>query len=322
MADIQFVAAELRTDGTAKSLSLEEAVERFKLGAAFVWVHFATTELESLRPILLEQFGFHQLDVEDALSMEERPFLRANPSGFFLAANAVTCNADHDKYTEVACFREGISLVTVAHGKLEVMDSLLERWAKQPTYVGPDASMALYTVLDEIVDDYFPAVDVIEQRVDELEDRTFGTGVTVDEALAIKRRLLEMRRQITPLRDVLNSLLRKDISGIEMEALPYFQDVYDHTMRLVESIDLQRDILASVMDAHLSVVSNNLNNVMRKMTIISTLLMTAALVAGVYGMNFRVMPEVEWAFGYPFSIALMFLLCGIELWLFRLKKWL
>lgn len=322
MSDPIFRAAELRVDGKTQELTLDDAIARFKLGTAFVWVHFSAKEPEELRTVLQERFGFHRLDVEDALSVEERPSLRASPEGIFLAANAISCNAHEDVYSEVACFRQGRSVVTVAHGQLEVVDTLFERWLQQPSYVGPNPSMLLYSVLDEIIDDYFPALDVVEMRVDELEERTFGSGVTVDEALAIKRRLLEMRRQITPLRDVLNSLLRKDISGVDAAALPYFQDVYDHTLRLVESIDLQRDILSSVMDAHLSVVSNNLNNVMRKMTVISTLLMTAALVAGVYGMNFKAMPELSWVFGYPFSLALMFTLCGVELWLFRRVKWL
>lgn len=130
-----------------------------------------------------------------------------------------------------------------------------------------------------------------------------------------------MRRHLTPLRDVVNTLLRRDVTLVPQAAKPYFQDIYDHVLRLTELIDLNRDILTTVLDAQLNIASNRLNEVMRVMTVLATLLMTGALVAGIYGMNFEFMPELHWRMGYPFAIGLMVVISLIELALFRWKKY-
>jgi magnesium transporter len=123
------------------------------------------------------------------------------------------------------------------------------------------------------------------------------------------------------MRDICNGLLRRESAMVSHESMPYFQDIYDHTLRIIEVVDMERDILSAVMDAHLSIQSNMLNQVMRSMTVIATLLMTGAFIAGVYGMNFDFMPELHWKYGYAGAWVAMILSGAIEIWIFKKKGW-
>jgi magnesium transporter len=162
----------------------------------------------------------------------------------------------------------------------------------------------------------------VEDDVDLLEEHILAGGSeTVGDVLRLKRRLLEMRRRVTPIREVLNSLLRSDGLLMTDDVKRYLQDVFDHTLRLAETIDVNREILGGVLDAHLATVSNNLNIAMRVLTAAATFLMTASLIAGIYGMNFAFMPELRQAWGYPFALGLMALCATAEWVYFRRKGW-
>jgi magnesium transporter len=141
-----------------------------------------------------------------------------------------------------------------------------------------------------------------------LEDQILAggeIGATLRAILGAKRELLELRRTLSPQRDVANALLRRDLALVDDASAPYFQDLYDHLIRVLDQLDLQRDLLASALEANLSVTSNNLNAVMKRLTAFTVILMVPTLIAGIYGMNFRSMPELAWPLGYPFSLAVM-----------------
>jgi magnesium transporter len=125
------------------------------------------------------------------------------------------------------------------------------------------------------------------------------------EMLFLKRRLLELRRVLAPMRDVANALLRRDLEIVDLPSVPYYQDLYDHLVRVLDQLDIYRDLLASVLDARLTVASNSLNAIMKRLTAFTVVLMVPTLIAGIYGMNFRLMPELDWRLGYPFALALM-----------------
>jgi magnesium transporter len=140
--------------------------------------------------------------------------------------------------------------------------------------------------------------------------------------LAAKRQLLELRRVIAPLRDVANALLRRDLDIVSARTVPYFQDLYDHLVRLLENIDLYRDILAAALDANLAIASNSLNLIVKRLTALTVILMVPTLIAGVYGMNFDRMPELDWALGYPFALGLMLVAVIGAVAFFRWRDWL
>jgi len=188
--------------------------------------------------------------------------------------------------------------------------------------VGP--GLALYVLLDTVVDRYFPMMDALNEAIDEVEDSAFSPNLKSDisPALALTRRLLMVRRALAPMRDLANSLLRSDIDLIPSSTRVCFQDVYDHTLRLLEQVDLHRDILTGAMEAHLSQTSNRLNQVMKTLTSISAILMTLALFAGIYGMNFRHMPALEWQYGYFACLGEMGLIGAASELYFRKIRWL
>jgi magnesium transporter len=181
-----------------------------------------------------------------------------------------------------------------------------------------------YLLIDTIVDNYMPLLDALSDRMDELEDQIFGDfkPEALEEIFRIKKELLFLRRSVTPLRDVFNTLLRREQQIFSRETLVYFQDVFDHLIRVADTIDTLRELLGATMDAYLSVSGNRMNMVMKRLTSISTILMSVTLVAGIYGMNFDFMPELKWRFGYVGALGSMVAI-GIAIYLyFRKIKWL
>lgn len=317
--DAPYVVTGICFSGADSPTDTESLLAAYHGQEQFVWVHVLANDAVATKQFLEEQFRFHPLEVEDALSDQERPSLRADESDIFLVAPSVALGQSREHFIEVAFFVDATSLVTVTTEPTPLLDHWLGRCARRPAAFG-DSIKLLHSLLDEIVDGYFPAVDALGDEIDNLEDQLYlGAHIEIGHALGFKRRLLELRRNLVPIRDILNQLLRRDFAFMDAEDRKYFQDVYDHTLRILEDVDLQRDLLSSVLDAQVSITSNRLNEVMRRLTVISTVLMTGAFVAGVYGMNFAFMPELHWTLGYPFSIALMISLGALEVWYFRRK---
>lgn len=323
-AAIEFRAANMVSSTGCAKLDEEQAVAAIIQGDGHVWVDIVAHHRDDARAFLEGRLGFHELAVEDALSSEERPALQEFDDHVFLVVPALVGHTpEGDRYEEVAFFLKENALVTVSVHHVPVLDGIFARWMRRPKHVGETPAELLHAIVDGIVDGYFPAVDAIEDEVDDLSDAIFsGSTQEVGKVLALKRRLLELRRRLSPVRDILNNLLRRDTMFVPTDTKRYFQDVFDHVLRLGEIADVNRDTLTSLLDVHLSTVSNNLNNVMRKMTVISTVLMTMALIAGIYGMNFKVMPELNWVFGYPFALGLMLTSGALIVYLFRRFRWL
>jgi magnesium transporter len=181
-----------------------------------------------------------------------------------------------------------------------------------------------YLLIDSIVDDYFPLLDRLSDRIDELEDQIFGEFQpdTIQQIFRIKKQLLFLRRAVAPLRDVFNTLLRREQPLFSHETSTYFQDVFDHLIRVADTIDTMRDMLGSTMDAYLSVSSNRMNMVMKRLTAISAILMSVTLVAGIYGMNFSYMPELGWRYGYVGTLGSMLIIAMAIYLYFRRIDWL
>lgn len=318
---IQFRAAIF--EGTVRHLSEDEALYSYVHGSDILWIDIIAEDLQKADQLLQEQYGFHPLLVEDALSPHERPTLSTDEEDLiFFVVPGVQPVPGSETYIEVAFFVRPNAVVTVSTAKLNTLDRWFDSCARRSHSKHDNVIDIAHALVDVIVDDYYPVLDALNEEIDELEESIYaGRHVEIADSLAIKRRLLEMRRRVGPLRDILNGLLRRDVAIIPADSYVYFQDVYDHALRIIEVIDMERDILSAVMDAHISMQSNRLNRIMQNMTIISTLLMTAAFVAGVYGMNFKFMPELNWPYGYPFAWALMLGLCSFELWIFKKKGW-
>jgi magnesium transporter len=184
----------------------------------------------------------------------------------------------------------------------------------------------LYTILDTLVDSYFPVLDTLDDLIDELEDETVNSaqqGVQL-RLFRIKRAMALMRRVISPQIEVANSLISRTGSIIPAKAEPYFADVHDHLIRAFEILDSYRDLMSGLLDVYLSTVSNRLNQVMKQLTIIATIFMPITFITGVFGQNFAHSPQVEHDNGYNFWIVLAFmaLITLVQIWYFRRRGWL
>jgi Mg2+ and Co2+ transporter CorA len=187
-----------------------------------------------------------------------------------------------------------------------------------------DVGILLYSVLDTVVDNYFPVIDSVVDRVELIEEQIFerNSQNTLHAIFNLKKDLLALRRVLSPERDVLNVLTRRDLPIFDNTTTLYFQDVYDHVVRVTDSIDIYRDLLSSVLDGHLSMQSNRLNVTVQTLTAVSIILMSVAAVTGWYGMNFTFMPELNSALGYPGVIIIVITVVLLELSFFKRKGWL
>jgi magnesium transporter len=270
--------------------------------------------------LLRTEFGFHELALEDAIRRDQRPKIDSYDGYHFVVFYTV----QRGRTDEVGIFVGPNYLVTVHAGPCLEVASTAARWRLNADRLGNSIEVPFYSLLDAIVDGYFPVIDEITEEVEDIETAMFEPGGEnrQQQVFVIKRELLNLRRLIAPEREVLNALIRRDDPILGEKALPYFQDIYDHLIRVLDSVDLARDQLTGLLDAHLSVVSNRLNVVMKRMTALSTILMSANLVAANYGMNFTVMPELGWPFGYAWALVLMLAICATLAWVFKRIDWL
>jgi magnesium transporter len=274
---------------------------------------------------LAEEFGFHHLSIEDCQNEHQRPKVEEYEGYYFIVlyeAELVGAN-DRLELRELNIFLGKNYLVTVHSRPIRAIATASRLWHEWTDRAEQGAGLLAYLLIDGIVDDYLPLLDIMSDRMDDLEDSIFGEwrAESIEEIFGIKKKLLYLRRAITPLRDVFNMLLRREQPIFPREIHIYFQDVFDHLIRVADTIDTLRDMLGSTMDAYLSVSGNRMNKIMKRLTSISTILMSVTLIAGIYGMNFTLMPELRWRYGYVYALGSM-VAVGIVLYIYLKKiKW-
>lgn len=298
--------------------------ERVREAGGLVWVDVTDPTPQEFE-VLGREFGYHPLAIEDALRRHERPKIDQYATYIFLIFYTLELRSGRPVTQEISFFVGQHYVLTVHNGRLAVLEQTAARWAANNDR--PEANQVgflVYAILDAIVDDYFPVVDGIADRIDDLEDQIFsGDGAsTQEEIFQLKKDLLGVRRVIAPERDVLNVLVRRDSPVFDESVTVYFQDIYDHLLRVTDSVDTYRDILSSALDANLSMVSYHLNDLVKRLTSFSIILMSVTLVAGIYGMNFVHMPELDWKYGYAYSLGLMLLIAGVLTAVFKKIDWL
>ncbi len=272
-------------------------------------------------------FGLHELAVEDVRKHGQRAKLHHYRDHSFVVVYARAPDGD---LSEVDIFIGRNWVFTVRerndHGEMLDLATVKER-IEERRDLDVSAGAVLYALLDAVVDDYFQAVDDSEDRLEQVEDTLFREGPPPDgslqeDLLDIRRDLITFRRRVVPLRDVVLAILRGEIDGISREALVYYEDVLDHLLRVIDQIDVQRELVGNVVDASLAISGNRMNQVMKKMTSWGAILIVATLVAGIYGMNFRHMPELDWSFGYPGVLLVMVAICAALFAYFKRIEWL
>lgn len=314
-----------RTNRTfTKVINSGEISECCKVESKIIWVDVNDPTSQDFDE-LAREFNFHPLSIEDCRNEHQRPKVEEYQGYYFIVLyEAELVEGEHLELRELNIFLGKNYVVTVHANPIRATARAERLWQEWKDLAERGTGLLAYLLIDPIVDDYMPLLDTLSDKLDELEDQIFTDfkSESIEHLFRIKKQLLFLRRSITPLRDVFNTLLRREQPIFSRETRPYFQDVFDHLIRVTDTIDTLRDILNSTMDAYLSVSSTRMNIVMKQLTAISTILMSATLVAGVYGMNFDYIPELKWRFGYSGALASM-LIIGLVIYLFFRKiKWL
>ena len=306
-----------------------------------VWVDVDAPKLAETEE-LVRAFKLHELSVEDAQKTNQRPKVEVYPNYAFVVvrsfkAPAIPAGAGQDyeigqgetdlvsgKTTQLNFFLGDNWIITHSLDNATTQEVVYEKAKKNPYLLSLGADYILYAVMDATVDDYFPLFNAITEKLDCLEDEVLGkpTNATLSEALRLKRLLFAFRKEVQPLRDVAGSLSRREVRFVADINAPYYRDTYDHLVRLLDNVEMNRDMVTNVMEAYLSSVSNTLNKSMKRVAAISTILMPPALLAGIFGMNFHNMPETELESGFYILLAVMaVMIVGTTLY-FRKEDWL
>ena len=293
---------------------------------SFLWVDMKEIDDNDI-DLLTGIFNLHPLTVEDFIMVNARPKIENFKDYLFLIMFSME---SHDKTkgrinTAELDFCLGKNFLISAHNNgVGLLEIVKERIRKQSPIIKNKADFFLYSILDTLVDGYFPIITEFDNMVDEMSDELFRqpTNATLKKIYLLKNEIMYLRRTIGPQADVISLITRGEFPGISAANTIYFRNIYDNLVRLNDIVGTSRDVVTGAMEAYVSVVSNRLNEIMKTLTIIATIMMPLTLIASIYGMNFKYMPELGSKHGYPAVIGIMFLTTITMLYYFKRKKWL
>lgn len=319
-------AGDLLTD-----LEIDQYKKALEDPKGLLWVDFEGTRPENDEPILSQVFGFHPLAIDDALQESHVPKVDDWGEYLYIVLHAVVLDHDdqaHLETQELDIFLGRNFLVTHHDDPIYAIQRLWEICGRDERHLRNGADYFLYRLTDEVVASYMPVVEALDEAIDTTEDQVFDrpTNATLERIFALKRAILHLRRIIGPQREVLNKLARDDYRVVDAAARIYFRDVYDHLVRLHDISESIRDLVSGTLDTYLSVINNRMNDIMRTLTIITTLFMPISFVSGFFGMNFfaPVLPLDFWT-GWPvflLTLGIMVLMPLVMFYWIRRRGWL
>lgn len=276
--------------------------------------------------LLHDVFHFHPLAVEDATRPHQRPKVDEFEGYFFLTVDEISLPEVEAADREILSRQLGVFLgshylVTIHIEPVEAVRDLRDRCDRNVRVLERGVDFALYTLLDNLVDRYFPVLEGLDERLDQLEDLLVETPEpeVLQTIFKLKRILTRLRRFVGPLREVLQSLTTRDFPSIHDGTVPYLRDVADHIFRIYETIDSYRDLMSNMLEAYLSQVSNQMNRVMQKLSVVATVFLPLTFVTGVFGMNFSRQPWLHTSFWF-WACVMLGMAFGTYIW-FRRHRW-
>lgn len=287
------------------------------------WLHLVAPTDEQVNTVLGGVFGCHALVLEDVLHFGQRPkldrYLDFQPPHLFISFYTL----EEDLKTEEFCVIVGTNyVITVERQPIPAIAALETMIQTDATFLHTPGTF-LYRLLDHCVDDYFQVVDQLEDRVDIIQHRVFNHPETQigPEIFRLKRKLHQVRRIATDARNVVGQLAHESMPFINPQNTVYFVDIYDHASRVVDGLDATRDSLNGLLDLQTAQRANRMNEVMKTLTIIATIFLPLSFIVGLYGMNFKDIPELSWSFGYIYVWALMVAVTIVMVVYFKIKRW-
>jgi magnesium transporter len=308
-----------------RSVPVEEIHNYIRELDNLLWVDVQDPGPQELS-LLLEEFAIHPLALEDVARGANRPKADEYKGYLFVVTCSVVSGADTRdvQLTEVDLLIGGNYLVTVHRGAVPALDEAYDRWTRGGQMLTEGVGFLVYTVVDALIDAYFPLIDAIEVHMDaaELEMFTGAGRVGVHDLLRLKRTLVTLRRVLVPLRDVFSVFLRRERPMFSPGTHVYFQDVHDHVLRILDVLDTEREMVTGALEANLTVLSNRLNATMKTLTVITIVVAFVGAVFGAWGMNFTHIPLSESVWGFWVVCAGTLLAVALALGLARKRGWL
>ncbi|HAD07405.1 MAG TPA: magnesium and cobalt transport protein CorA [Anaerolineaceae bacterium] len=291
-----------------------------------VWVDLVEADNEEITKVLVNQFHFHPLAIEDCQSDGyQTPKLDDYGEYLFLIVQSLTKNGvfEDEPTRELNVFLGKNFVVTSSLKKITSVENFRKRLEKDERLYQFGSDFLFHALLDQIVDDFIPHLDQLEEEIDYLEEAVLSNPdpKTLERILRLKRYTMTLRRVIAPQREVVNRLCRDDFPMIDPHSRMYFRDIYDHLVRIYDLLDGIREMTTSALEVYLNATSLRLNEVMKALTIVSTIFLPLSFVAGVYGMNFQYMPELGWRWGYPMVWVVFIMIVVGMLSFFKKRRW-
>jgi magnesium transporter len=317
-----------RSGALVDDLPIDQVPSALKDPQARIWVDMECPSEQDQQKVLSEIFHFHLLAVEDVINEIHVPKVDDYGGYLYLVFHSLSIGDEPmDIHTrEIDVFVGPNYLVTVHEIPSNTINKMWHREYHQERGLARGIALLLYELLDRQIDSYMTLLDQFETRIEELGDLIFQAkssdeSAILNEILTAKSSTLRVRRVLIPQREVFEHLAHDDLSAIPPETRIYFQDLYDHIMRFADLAESMRDLVQGTMTIHLTITSNRLNEIMKLLTIISTIFMPLSFVAGIYGMNFHFMPELSWRYGYLMVWIIFLIIAGAMLYFFRRRRW-
>jgi magnesium transporter len=299
--------------------------------ANVVWVDLSgeTPEgIEETKAVLLETFGFHPLTVEDCIETRNQPKVEPFPNYLFFTVHGIRSGETKPSNfvtKELDGYLGENYVVTFRMERFGSIEAVKQQILISPFSCQRGAAYLLHQILDHLVDLYLPVVDDFDVTITELEDRAFdiktGNYTILEDIMDLRRSVARLRRISSRQREALYRLSHGEFQQIPPEILPFYRDVHDHLLRVTDVTESYRDLVGGLSDIHLSMVANRTNDVMKTLAVVSAIILPLSLIAGIYGMNFHNMPELNWPAGYYLTLGFMAALAITLLYYFRRRGW-
>jgi magnesium transporter len=303
---------------------LEQIPDYLKRPGCFVWVALKDADRQELEQMQRE-FGLHELAVEDADHGHQRPKIEEYGDSLFAVVHTVEPIDGELLVGELDIFVEENYVLTVrTHSEHSLLD-VRKRCEREPHLLKQGSAFVFYALLDAIVDRYFPVIEQLESELEIVEEQIFTKGLqrsNIERLYQLKRKVTVLKHAVTPLMEAVAKLHGGRVPHICTQTQEYFRDVYDHLYRMNTTIDAIRDTIATAIQVNLSMVTIDQTEVSKRLAAWAAIFAVATAFVGIWGMNFEVMPELKWKYGYPAAIFLIAGVCGYLYWRFRKADWL
>lgn len=268
-------------------------------------------------------FELHPLLVEDIVNTQQRPKVDHFENFIFLIVRMLSYHGGDTVSSEQISLVVGENFVVTFEEHEDDTFQYIRDSIKKGRYAKKGADHLLYTILDTIVDNYFAILEKLGERIEQLEEDVVQnpTVELIQSVYTLKTQIIFLRKSVWPLREVINGLLRTESRMVKKATRFYLRDVYDHTVQVIETMEMYRDMIAGMLEIYLSSISNRMNEIMKVLTIMGTIFIPLTFITSLYGMNFEFMPELKTKYGYFVILAVMAIVSLIMLWFFRRKRW-